>query len=59
MRVCPAADPADGVFDVTVVGPVSRRELVRTRPRLIAGSHVEHRRSPCTAPAAWSWPARS
>ncbi|TFV62445.1 sphingosine kinase, partial [Geodermatophilus sp. DF01-2] len=42
MRVCPAADPADGAFDVTVVGPVSRRELVRTRPRLTAGTHVEH-----------------
>jgi diacylglycerol kinase (ATP) len=42
MRVCPGADPADGLFDVTVVGPVSRRELVRTRPRLTAGSHVDH-----------------
>jgi diacylglycerol kinase (ATP) len=42
MRVCPAADPADGAFDVTVVGPVSRRELVATRPRLTAGTHVEH-----------------
>jgi hypothetical protein len=44
MRICPAADPADpadGAFDVTVVGPVSRRELVRTRPRLTAGTHVE------------------
>ncbi len=42
MRICPAADPADGAFDVTVVGPVSRRELVRPRPRLPAGTHVEH-----------------
>ncbi|MGY1822875.1 diacylglycerol kinase family protein [Geodermatophilus sp. SYSU D00079] len=42
LRVCPAADPTDGRLDVTVVGPVSRRELVRTRPRLTAGSHVEH-----------------
>ncbi len=42
MRICPAADPADGLLDVTVVGPVSRRELVRTRPRLTAGSHVTH-----------------
>ncbi len=41
MRVCPTADPADGTFDVTVVGPVSRRELVRSRPRLAAGTHVE------------------
>ncbi|SDD25913.1 diacylglycerol kinase [Geodermatophilus telluris] len=42
LRICPAADPADGLLDVTVVGPVSRRELVRTRPRLAAGSHVGH-----------------
>ncbi len=42
MRICPAADPTDGVFDVTVVGAVSRLELVRTRPRLTAGTHVEH-----------------
>jgi diacylglycerol kinase (ATP) len=42
LRVCPAADPTDGRFDVTVVGPVSRRELVRTRPRLTAGTHVAH-----------------
>lgn len=42
MRICPGADPGDGLFDVTVVGPLSRRELVRTRPRLTAGTHVEH-----------------
>ncbi|MCF6743116.1 sphingosine kinase [Blastococcus sp. KM273128] len=42
LRMCPGADCADGVFDVTVVGPVSRRELVRTRPRLADGTHVEH-----------------
>jgi diacylglycerol kinase (ATP) len=42
MRICPAADPSDGAFDVTVVGPVSRRELGRTRPRLTAGTHVAH-----------------
>ncbi|MDP5183322.1 diacylglycerol kinase family protein [Blastococcus sp. BMG 814] len=42
LRMCPGADCADGLFDVTVVGPVSRRELVRTRPRLADGTHVEH-----------------
>jgi diacylglycerol kinase (ATP) len=40
MRICPGADPADGLFDVTVVGPMSRRELVRSRPLLTAGTHV-------------------
>jgi diacylglycerol kinase (ATP) len=42
MKVCPGADPADGLFDVTVVGPLTRRDLVRQRPRLTAGTHVDH-----------------
>ena len=42
MRICPDADPRDGCFDVTVVGPMTRRELVRTRPHLTAGTHVDH-----------------
>jgi diacylglycerol kinase (ATP) len=42
MRICPGADPSDGRFDVTVVGPMNRRELVRARPRLTDGTHVEH-----------------
>lgn len=42
MRICPDADPGDGCFDVTVVGPMSRLELVRNRPHLTAGTHVLH-----------------
>jgi len=42
LRIAPGADPTDGLLDVVVVGPVSRRELVRTRPRLAAGTHVDH-----------------
>ncbi|WP_249933002.1 diacylglycerol kinase family protein [Blastococcus sp. CCUG 61487] len=42
LQICPGADPADGLFDLTVVGPTTRRELVRTRPRLADGSHVDH-----------------
>jgi diacylglycerol kinase (ATP) len=42
MKVCPGADPTDGLFDVTVVGPVTRRELIATRPLLTAGTHVAH-----------------
>jgi diacylglycerol kinase (ATP) len=41
MRICPDADPRDGCFDVTVVGPMNRRELVRNRSRLTAGTHVD------------------
>lgn len=41
LAICPGADPADGLLDVTVVGPLTRRELVRARPRLADGSHVD------------------
>ncbi|MCW2584332.1 MAG: Diacylglycerol kinase [Klenkia sp.] len=40
--MCPAADPADGLLDVTVIGPVTRRDLVRTRPQLAEGTHLAH-----------------
>jgi diacylglycerol kinase (ATP) len=43
MKVCPGADPTDGQFDVTVVGATSRLELIRTKPLLTLGTHVEHR----------------
>ncbi|RBY87648.1 diacylglycerol kinase family protein [Blastococcus sp. TF02A-30] len=42
LRICPGADPADGLFDVTVVGATSRLELIRTKPRLADGTHVRH-----------------
>ncbi|MDA3647564.1 YegS/Rv2252/BmrU family lipid kinase [Saccharopolyspora indica] len=40
--VCPGADPADGLLDVTVVGAVSRRDFVGILPTLRSGGHVEH-----------------
>jgi YegS/Rv2252/BmrU family lipid kinase len=42
MKVCPGADPTDGLFDVTVVGATSRLQLMRTKPKLTAGTHIEH-----------------
>lgn len=41
-RMVAQADPADGLLDVTVVGPVPRRELVRMLPRVRAGTHLGH-----------------
>ena len=41
MKVCPGADPTDGLFDVTVVGPMTRLELIRSRPLLTAGTHID------------------
>ncbi|GAA2788135.1 YegS/Rv2252/BmrU family lipid kinase [Crossiella cryophila] len=40
--ICPAADPADGELDVTVVGAASRRLLLRILPTLRTGGHVDH-----------------
>ncbi|GLZ37293.1 diacylglycerol kinase family protein [Actinokineospora sp. NBRC 105648] len=40
--VCPGADPADGLFDVTVVGEAGRVDLLRILPRLRTGNHVAH-----------------
>jgi diacylglycerol kinase (ATP) len=40
--ICPDADPADGLLDVTVVGKVSRRHLLRILPTLRSGAHINH-----------------
>ncbi|KID31449.1 sphingosine/diacylglycerol kinase-like enzyme [Prauserella sp. Am3] len=40
--VCPDADPGDGLFDVTIVGRVGYRELLRVLPRLRTGEHIDH-----------------
>jgi diacylglycerol kinase (ATP) len=40
--VCPAADPADGLFDVTLLRRARRLDLVRMLPGLRTGNHVHH-----------------
>ncbi|MBJ7452432.1 MAG: hypothetical protein JHC71_10155 [Blastococcus sp.] len=42
LQICPGANPADGLFDITVVGSLTRGELVRARPQLAAGTHVDN-----------------
>lgn len=42
LRMCEGADLADGLLDLVVIGPVSKRELIRVYPRLFTGSHVRH-----------------
>ena len=44
MRIAPNADPADGLLDVTVVGPVSRTTLLRLLPSMYSGAFIKH---PC------------
>ncbi|MFD5570592.1 diacylglycerol kinase [Streptomyces cadmiisoli] len=42
MRICPGADPGDGLFDVTVVGDCSRTTLLRVFPTVYRGGHIGH-----------------
>ncbi len=44
MRMCPAADLADGLLDVVIAGPISRTTLVRLQPRVYQGTHVNHKK---------------
>jgi len=42
MNVCPDAALDDGLFDVMVLGEVSRTELLKVFPRVYSGRHVGH-----------------
>ena len=42
LRVCPDADPTDGLLDVVIGRPMSRFTLTRIKPRLYTGTHVDH-----------------
>jgi diacylglycerol kinase (ATP) len=41
-RIVPAADPTDGLLDVVVAAPMGRVTFLRIRPKVYAGTHVEH-----------------
>ncbi|GAT09015.1 diacylglycerol kinase [Mycolicibacterium novocastrense] len=40
MRICPDADPTDGLLDVTMVASASRTRLIRLFPTVFKGTHV-------------------
>jgi diacylglycerol kinase (ATP) len=42
MRICPAADPTDGLLDLVLAGPISRLTLMKIKPKVYAGTHVTH-----------------
>jgi len=42
MQICPAADPADGMLEVTVVEDVGRIEMLRFFSRVFKGTHLGH-----------------
>jgi diacylglycerol kinase (ATP) len=41
MLICPAADHADGLLDVTMVHSASRTKLIRLLPNVFKGTHVD------------------
>jgi diacylglycerol kinase (ATP) len=42
MKMCPEAEPDDGLFDVVTIGDVTKRDLVRTMPKIYRGTHLPH-----------------
>jgi diacylglycerol kinase (ATP) len=40
-RIVPGADPTDGLLDVVVAEPIGRLTLMRIRPKVFKGTHVE------------------
>ena len=43
MRICPDADPFDGLLDVTIIHPVGRVKLLRLLPEMFSGQFVRDR----------------
>ena len=42
MKITPEADPSDGLFDVLLIGDLSKRDLVLTLPKIYRGTHLPH-----------------
>jgi len=42
MKICPDAEPDDGIFDVLLIGNLTKRDLLLTLPKTYRGSHLPH-----------------
>ena len=42
MHMCPDARPDDGLFDVLLIGDITKRDLVLTMPKIYRGTHLPH-----------------
>ncbi len=42
MMICPEAEPDDGVFDVLLIGDLTKRDLLLTLPKTYRGRHLPH-----------------
>ena len=41
MKLAPDASPDDGLFDVVLIGDMTKLDFVTTAPKLYKGSHVD------------------
>ena len=44
MKMCPEAEPDDGLFDALVIGDVTKRDLLFVLPKTYRGKHLPHPR---------------
>ena len=44
MKLAPDAEPDDGLFDVVLIGDITKLDFVTTSPKLYGGGHVHHPR---------------
>ena len=42
MMICPDASPDDGMFDVLLIGDLTKRDLLVTLPKTYRGTHLPH-----------------
>ena len=42
MKIAPDAEPDDGLFDVLLIGDVSKLDLALTMPKIYRGTHLPH-----------------
>ncbi len=45
MKMCPDADPTDGMFDVLAIGAITKTDLARSLPKIYRGTHLPHPRA--------------
>jgi diacylglycerol kinase (ATP) len=42
MKMCPEAEPDDGLLDVLTIGDITKRDLATNLPKLYRGTHLPH-----------------
>lgn len=45
MKICPDAEPDDGLFDVLLIGDITKADLLLNLPKIYRGTHLPHPRA--------------